>query len=136
MPSSINNPTGTGSGQSYPYHHTPSEPAVKPDDPDMMNFIALDDIQISKDELKRQKLAGKRREFLKTDLTWKHVLLCKDKLDHSQSLGKFANIMGYEYVCIAGIVWHLVEVVAAPTKPLQLVFEATGLVEDDINEIL
>lgn len=127
--------------------YKPSVPAVKPDDPEMMNFIALDDIQLSHDELNRQKLALKRREFLKTDLTWKQVLLERDdkrRFDgNSSMLIGIAKTLGYDYVCHKGKVYEIVKATKHdPTGgPLTQNVDYwdwvdTGLLEDEINEIL
>lgn len=124
-------PTSSGFGPQT-YQPQPVVPAVKPDDPEMMNFIALDDIQLDKDEIKRAKLEGKRKEFLKTDLTWKQVLFVSNNACTTlpQDLAGCAHAFGYEYVCRFGKISKII-----PFDNSYL-FEDTGLTEDDINEIL
>jgi hypothetical protein len=130
-----------------------SLPPVIPDDPEMMTFVDLDNIQIGKDELARQKLTGKRREFLKTDLTWRQVLLENDPKHRFEGqvvmLIGIAKSLGYEYFCSNCLddpydgqsktrrVFKIIEnpKKAEPSQP-DWIWEETGLAEDDINEVL
>lgn len=128
------------------YGYGPPAPAVKPDDPEMMNFVALDDLQINSDEVKRIKLVNKRREFLKTDLTWKQVLYENDpkkRFADEKMLCGIAKSLGYEYVYTQGKVYAIVENSEFMDADgnlfpgeAQWILKDTGLVEDDINEVI
>jgi len=109
----------------------PQVPAQKPEDKELMKFVALDDILVSADELKRQKLASKRKEFLKTDLTWKQVIhIPGSSITPSDSECNLAFIYEYEYICKSKKIFKISKISNSFT------FEDTGLVEADINEIL
>ena len=108
-------------------HPASSLPPVKPEDEELMKFVALDDLIFSKDDLKRLALANKRRELLKTDLTWKYVLREGTEPIPIDLFIRLADRLGYEYICSQGKILKI----NGPSTA-----EATNLVEDDINEIL
>lgn len=128
------------------YISKPVVPAEQPNDPKLMKFLPLDEIQIGNDELKRLNLVEKKKEFLKTDLTWKQVLFYQGNLIPSthRDLAEVAKNMGYDYICIDGKVYQILIITSVVGHPdtghtytdISYDIAETGLAEDDINEIL
>jgi len=110
-------------------------------------FVTLDDIQV----IRRQKLTAKQHsKFLKTDLTWKDVMLVRSPTVSLTKALHDGKKLGYAYFCFENKVY---EITKGPLRnshprlyPLSsknialydnvLDMKDTGLSEEDINEVL